>query len=235
MYREECDPVRRGRKLRTAVAGWRSRRSRPSVTPNPSRSARGRPASIGKEPGLWPGFHRRSPTATPVMAPLSRPSRLHGPPMQSIPHRRPIRIIRIMSTANALTGADRTRTHASGTYSRTCGRPGFHRAFFLGGRSRGMDGSASRGTGFRRAFVSHTGSAIAAGLVPCALPAASARGPTSAVHRRCTAPLDALGEMCFGLFVGDVGPGRFQGLLHLRPEPAVVARRVRARCRCLSV
>lgn len=41
-----ANAVRRGRKLRTAVAGWRSRRSRPSVTPDPSRSAWVWPASI---------------------------------------------------------------------------------------------------------------------------------------------------------------------------------------------
>jgi hypothetical protein len=39
LAREECEPVRRGRKLREAVAGRRSRRRRPSVTPDPSRSA----------------------------------------------------------------------------------------------------------------------------------------------------------------------------------------------------
>ncbi|SSC64693.1 unnamed protein product [Ciceribacter selenitireducens ATCC BAA-1503] len=184
-----ANAVRWGRKLRMAVAGWRSRRSRPSVTPNPSRSARVRPASIGKEPGLWPGVHRRSPTATAVMAPLSHDgSRLHGPPCQSIPHRRPIRI---MSMANALTGADRITAVASAAYSRTSRRPRSHRTSLEAGREERM--GALRNQQARDVPISTTPDPPSRGGARSAcLPTAPARSerPTSAARRRCNAPLD---------------------------------------------
>jgi hypothetical protein len=84
------------------------------------RGLRGRaPLQSSKEHRSWPGVHRRSPTATAVMAPLSHDgSRLHGPPCPSIPHRRPIRI---MSMTNALVGADRMAALPSRAYPRTSG------------------------------------------------------------------------------------------------------------------
>ena len=84
------------------------------------------PLQSSKEHRSWPGVCLRSPTATAVMAPLAHDgSRLHGPPCQSIPHRRPIRVI---SPANALTGTDRMAALASAAYSRTSGRHGFQDA-----------------------------------------------------------------------------------------------------------
>lgn len=82
---------------------------------------------------------------------------------------------RIMSLTNALAGADRMAALPSRVFSDTRAT-GLHRTFFLGGRSKGMDG----GERFERnrlaaRLINHTGSAISAGPVPCALPAAFAR------------------------------------------------------------
>ncbi len=93
MYREECEPVRRGRKLRMAVAGWRSRRSRPSVTPDPSRSARVRPASIEQGTPIMarissaiPDGDRGDGTALSRWLPSARPAVSVGPSPTPHPH-----------------------------------------------------------------------------------------------------------------------------------------------------
>ena len=94
------------------------------------------PLQSSKEHRSWPGVHRRSPTATAVMAPLSHDgSRPHGSPCPSIPHRRPIRI---MSMTNALVGADLMAALPSRAYPRTSGQPGFHGTSLEGGREEGM-------------------------------------------------------------------------------------------------
>lgn len=236
MYREECEPVRRGRKLRMAVAGWRSRRSRPSVTPDPSRSARVRPASIeqgtpimARSSSAIPDGDRGDGTALSRWLPSARLAVSIDPSPTPHPHH----------VHDECAGRRRSYGGSciSRAYSRTSGQPGFH-GTSLEARSRDMDGNASKRTGSRHAFVQHTGAAVEAGLVPCALPAASARcrnGFMSAARRRCNAPLNGARRNVLRPSRGGVGPGIFQGLLHLRPEPAVMAGRVRVRCRCLSV
>ena len=234
MDREECEPVRRGRKLRMAVAGWRSRRSRPSVTPDPSRSARVRPASIGQGTPIMarslsaiPDGDRGDGTARSRWLPSARPAVSVDP--SPTPHPR------------HLTGkrADRHRSHGGSCIGRACSdmRAARVSGRLTGGRSRGRDGNASRRTGLWLAIISQPDPQSRRGSFRARrrLRPPDQKGATSAVRRRCTVPLDALGEMCFGLFVGSVGAGIFQSRLHLRPEPAVMAGRVRVRCRCLSV
>ena len=238
MYREECEPIRRGRKLRMAVAGWRSRRSRPSVTPDPSRSARVRPASIeqgtpimARSSSAIPDGDRGDGTALSRWLPSARLAVSVDPSPTPHPHH----------VHDECAGRRRSYGGSciSRAYSRTSGQPGFH-GTSLEARSRDMDGNASKRTGSRHAFVQHTGAAVEAGLVPCALPTAPARseGPTRDDRRHCTAPLDVARRNELRPSRWDCQPGNLPGPPASSPgtsEPAVVAGRIRARFRCLSV
>jgi hypothetical protein len=147
------------------------------------------PLQSSKEHRSWPGVHRRSPTATAVMAPLSHDgSRPHGSPCPSIPHRRPIRI---MSMTNALVGADLMAALPSRAYPRTSGQPGFHGTSLEGGREEGM--GALRNQQARGMPISTTPDPPSRGGARSAcLPTSPARseGPTRDDRRHCTAPLD---------------------------------------------
>ena len=147
MYREECEPVRRGRKLRMAVAGWRSRRSRPSVTPDPSRSARVRPASIeqgtpimARSSSAIPDGDRGDGTALSRWLPSARLAVSVDPSPTPHPHH----------VHDECAGRRRSYGGSciSRAYSRTSGQPGFH-GTSLEARSRDMDGNASKRTGLR--------------------------------------------------------------------------------------
>ena len=208
MDREECEPVRRGRKLRMAVAGWRSRRSRPSVTSDPSRSARVLPRlQSSKEHRSWPGVHRRSPTATAMMAPLSHDgSRPHGSPCPSIPHRRPIRI---MSMTNALVGADRMAALPSRAYPRTSGNPGFTapkwRSVERGGWERLETNSLAAWFYPPHLIHRRCGGSF---LAPCQL---CPPDLTSADRRPCDAPLDVAWRNVLRPVRRECQPGNLPG------------------------
>ena len=162
MYREECEPVRRGRKLRMAVARWRSRRSRPSVTPDPSRSARVRPTSIEQGTPIMArsssaisdgdrGDGTALTTAQVCTTHLIRRSLTDAHPR----HVNGERAGRRRSCDGSCIGpvlSDKRATRVS--------------RHLPGGQSRGRNGSASKPTGSRHAYIDHTGSAVAAGLVP---------------------------------------------------------------------
>lgn len=213
MYREECEPVRRGRKLRMAVAGWRSRRSRPSVTPDPSRSARVRPASIEQ--------------GTPIMAWSSSPipdgDRGDGIALTAAPvctarrvrrslHRRPIRI---MSMTNALVGADRMAALPSRAYPRTSGNPGFTapkwRSVERGGWERLETNSLA--AWFYRPHLIHRrcGGSF---LAPCQL---CPPDLTSADRRPCDAPLDVAWRNVLRPVRRECRPGNLPGPPALSP------------------
>lgn len=153
--------------------------------------------------------------------------------MPSIFHRRPIRV---MSTANAPAGADGVMVLASAArILGQAGNPGFTALNWNPVESNGWEHFENRLAArlYQPRRIRHRGGACSLRPAGCARPirrALQVLFVDAATRLKTT-----LGEMCFGLLVGSVGPGFFQGLLHSRPEPAVVAGRVRAWCRCLFV
>lgn len=158
--------------------GWplrsrRSRRRRPSVTPNPSRSARVRPASIEQ--------------GTPIMARS----------LSAIPdgdRGDGTALLRWLPPARPAVSVDRSPTpHPHHVHDECAGRRRSHAASCVGRVFSDMRATRisphllpwrpverNGWECFERnrlaaRLTSHTGSAIAAGLVPCALPVASAR------------------------------------------------------------
>ena len=189
LYREECEPIRRGRKLRMAVAGWRSRRSRPSVTPDPSRSARVRPASIGQGTPIMarslsaiPDGDRGDGTARSRWLPSARPAVSVDPSPTPHPHH-------VHDEC-----AGRRRSYGGSSIARVLSdkrQPGFHGTSLEGGREEGM--GALRNQQARGMPISTTPDPPSRGGARSAcLPTAPARseGPTRDDRRHCTAPLD---------------------------------------------
>lgn len=90
--------------------------------------------------------------------------------------------------------ADRRRSHNGSCIGRVFSdKPATEVSPHLpGGRSRRKDGSASKPTGSRRAYIDHTDPPSRGGARSACLPTALARSerPTSAARRRCNAPLD---------------------------------------------
>ena len=236
LYREECEPIRRGRKLRMAVAGWRSRRSRPSVTPDPSRSARVRPASIeqgtpimARSSSAIPDGDRGDGTALSRWLPSARLAVSVDPSPTPHPHH-------VHDEC-----AGRRRSYGGSSIARVLSdkrQPGFHGTSLEGGREEGM-GALREEQACARLYqphrIRHRGGARSA-----CLPAAPARSerPTSAARRHCNAPLDDARRNELRPSRWDCQPGNLPGPPAPSPgtsEPAVVAGRIRARFRCLSV
>ncbi len=153
-----ANAVRRGRKLRTAVAGWRSRRSRPSVTPDPSRSAWVWPASIeqgtpimARSSSAIPDGDRGDGTALSRWLPSARLAVSVDPSPTPHPHH-------VHDEC-----AGRRRSYGGSSIARVSSDKRATRVsrHLPGGRSRGRNGSASKPTGSRHAYIDHTRSAVA--------------------------------------------------------------------------
>lgn len=118
-----------------------------------------------------------------------------------------------LSMTNALVGADCMAALPSRAYPRTSGQPGFHGTSLETGREEGMGTPRNeQPCGAPLSGTPNPPSRRGLFLVPCRLRPPDQKGPTSTVRRRCTVPLGALGEMCFGPLVG-VSAGNIPGPL----------------------
>ncbi len=192
-----------------AVAGWRSRRSRPSVTPNPSRSARVRTASI--EQGT--PIKARSSSAIPDG------DRGDGTALTTAQVCTTHLIRRSLTDAHPhhVNGerAGRGGFHGGSSIARVSSdkrQPGFHGTSLEGGREEGM--GALRNRQARGMPISTTPDPPSRGGARSAcLPTAPARseGPTRDDRRHCTAPLDVARRNELRPSRWDCQPGNLPG------------------------